>query len=315
VQPEWIGGFSIDLSDLANRVRLEAETYRTSNLTDSAGNLRLDFVKTLNALKYINTIVSPALRQWAPPDIQDNHDAQRIMTAGVGICGQQVEAYMGLMDAIGIHTRMIQICTRKGGNIGSHVACEAFVEDKWRYIDVSFASVASSSDSIYDLLSLEEIIAEEKDYTVLRSEFDPWTYHWIRNFGDPVREIAKCDQFEIIIDGAGTMFVPFHQGRADFTGIPNFAGPHLRSMGREGNLSLAFLADDRRGLEIEFGPASYYTDQEGQLIVRDASRQLLDCKVAQNLGKVRFESVEGALIVSVAASNYCSVVINSVTYI
>jgi hypothetical protein len=307
----WIGDFRPDIASIAERLKLEAATFEAHQYGDQDSLAHPDYVIALNGLKYVNTLVSPALRLWAPPDVQSLSDAQRILASGVGICGQQADVYMALMDACGIKNRIVQICTRTKNVVGSHVASEVFVDGKWRYVDISFASVVSVDGNIYNLMSLEDILGSSGDLHVLRTEFDPWTRAWIKNFGDPVLSLRGAEMMEVTFDGNGTLFVPFIDGKADFLGMPNFFGLHLRAHNRSGNLKLAFFVPTGHRFTCTLGVASFYSDQEGEMIVSDQSRELMRTKVKHDIGTFTWDAIDTQIVFTIKTKNYCTITIES----
>lgn len=313
VTAAWIGDFRADIASIAERLKLEAATFEAHQYGDQDRLAHPDYVIALNGLKYINTLVSPALRLWAPPEIQSLSDARRILASGVGICGQQADVYMALMDACGVKSRIVQICTRTKDVVGSHVACEVFVDGKWRYVDVSFASVVSVDGNIFNLMSLEEILGSSGKLNVLRTEFDPWTRAWIRNFGDPVIGLRSAEALEATFDGNGTLFIPIIDGKADFLGMSNFFGLHLRAHNRSGNLRLAFFVPPGHRFTCTLGVASYYEDQEGEMIVSDQSGELMRTKVSNHIGTLAWDAIDTQVVFTIKTKNYCTITIDSAT--
>jgi hypothetical protein len=306
----WQNGFETDVQHLARRICLETEVYSENKLTDPNGRVSLDAIKVLYALKYVNALVSPALRPRAPPQIADEYDGATILANGVGICGQQVEAMIALCDALSIPSRMVQMSWFKDKAPASHVAVETFVEGKWRYLDVSFASAACRNGNIYDILSLEEVIEGLETHTLLESTWDPWRFQWIQNFGDPIEGLPYAQRWDIAFDGSGTFFVPFENNIADFSGRNAFVGVHARNNNRVGNLALAFDVPVGMGLEIDFGPASFYAGKVGKLIARDCEKILLESEISKQFGVVQFLDVIGCVHVSVISLDVSTIVVN-----
>jgi hypothetical protein len=306
-----VGKFTTDVTQLANRIRAEAETYRNLELTDKSDNLRLESIQAISAFKYVNTLVSAPLRLQVSADIANEYDGQRILDNGVGICGQQIEAMIALFDAMKFQSRMIQMSWDHDGMSVSHVACEVLLPTGWAYLDASFGMMVCRGENIYDLVSLADIVTDLDAYQVLRSSWDPWLHQWTKNFGDPVGALPLAKDWDVTMDGTGSIIVPFKDNLAHFDARLNFVGQHARNNGRFGNHAIIFEVPEGYDLEIEFGAATFYDGKPGHLVVRDIETVLFESNIDRALGTVALTNIVGCVHVSVLGLDVCTVVINS----
>lgn len=311
----WVGPFTGDFQSVVHRIQLEVNTFfeipvrLLEGLSEEDKIIRKEILTALISLRYVNTMVSSALYMWAPDEVKYATNAQDILNNGAGICGHHVEVYMAIMDHFGIKSRMIQFSNRSREDIIGHVACEVQIDNKWRYIDVSFNSVISSTKSSYDLIGIQDYLSAPEAAYILRNENDPYIQYYVERFGDPIKTLVDAEHFEILINGSGAIMVPFKNNFADFSAIPNFAGSHLRSLGRSGNVKLLFHVPAGYSLELTFGGASYFAGFEGTLQIKDATKRHFEAKVANDIGKILLTDIDEIIEISVLAENYSTILI------
>jgi hypothetical protein len=104
-------------------------------------------------------------------------DAELCLDQGYGICGGHVATFLALMQEAGLPARSVGFYYKssKAGR-QSHVAAEVLVDNKWRYIDVTWGAffLTDGSDPL-SLASLDDIL-DHKTEKMVNNAAQPWFY-------------------------------------------------------------------------------------------------------------------------------------------
>lgn len=185
---------------------------------------------------------------------------------GAGICGNQVEAFLAIMDALGITARPIKFFYTTDGMRESHIAAEVFYLGGWHFIDVTWGFAVPPDGGGVGFRSLEEIRADP-DGDGLENSLDAWSFFARASRRDPM-EYLRRRELDILIDGQGvvTLAVPAKQESRDlFDNVPNYVGDATPGQQRRAT-SLRFVGSGKYKVTLRVSGMAGCSPAEGDAL-------------------------------------------------
>lgn len=146
------------LSEAVDFVVSEAE-YTSGNNDSSTPLFR--FYAALSALNYLQTIISPPRYGYIRRHTGNARPVvgtKMCLLKKAGICGNQIEAFIDIMNQIEIPVREVQFYyTTNRGKRKSHIAIEVEWGDKWHFFDVTWGMFVADKDNPIEVASYENI--------------------------------------------------------------------------------------------------------------------------------------------------------------
>lgn len=206
---------------------------------------------------------------------------EQCLEEGAGICGNQVEAFLAVMDALGIDARPVQFFYTTNGMRESHIAAEVFFLDGWRFIDVTWGFAAPPEGGGIEFKSLAEIRAKP-DQAMLENAFDAWSLFVRASRVDPLAYLRRPDA-DILVDGMGTVSVHVPNGSdvvERFEHVPNYVGDNTPEPERR-LTSLRLLTSGKYRVSLQVSGQAGCRPQEGdRLLVNGRAFSLTDPSVS-----------------------------------
>jgi hypothetical protein len=193
--------------------------------------------------------------------------SESCLEEGAGICGNQVEAFLAIMDALGIDARPVQFFYTTNGVRESHIAAEVFFLDSWRFIDVTWGFVAPPDGGGVAFKSLAEIRAQPGT-ALLENSLDAWSLFARASHVDPMAYLRRPD-VDIVVDGMGTVSIRVPSGSEvieRFSHVPNYVGdnspePDIR------HTSLRVIADGKYRVSLRLSGQAGCRPEEGDRLL------------------------------------------------
>ena len=201
------------------------------------------YYTALSTLNYVQTLVSP----MRYPDVVtavgqeavNSFGPEELLVYRAGVCGNQIETYMALMDDLGIPTRDVQFYWLDiAGNRATHIGVEVQWDAEWHFFDVTWGMFAAPADNPMEVASLTQILSDTEHRL---TRFTNWAYSLLL-----VNRIQNYDEFQylsttpgnidILIDGNGTIRPYWIGHQITFANIPNYVGYVQSQSGNMGHL-------------------------------------------------------------------------------
>lgn len=248
------------LSEAVEFVVSEAE-YTSGNNDSSAPLFR--FYAALSALNYLQTNISPPrygyLRRHtgnARPVV----GTKMCLLRKAGLCGNQVEAFIDIMNQIEIPVREVQFyyTTNRGERLG-HIAIEVEWGGKWHFFDVTWGMFVAEKDNPTEVASYENIrLWGERKFKKFTNQAYGWLIFSAQNNVDPFDYLTRPKgTIDVIIDGTGVVHPYMVDGAYSFRHIPRYVGHAEMRNGHIGEIKQEIvLPDGAMGLDIEIDAVS-----------------------------------------------------------
>jgi hypothetical protein len=251
---------STALQEAIDTIRMEAEyqikSYRS--FKDVNEDTKYKYLITLSAMNYVQSNVNPGIYGYLktnnPEKLPSN--TETALAAGAGICGNQVQAFIDLLNSLGLKARSIQFYyktnTRK-----SHIATEVYFNNKWNYIDVTFGTFFRKEKAkFYELLSFEEILklGDYHKYAIVNTA--NLTFQTYQVLGiNPLEYLEVTgDNNSIVVDGTGTITPDFITqngiNKYSLKHVPTHLGTFPALSGDLGNLKFSLKNVKRKQKEL-----------------------------------------------------------------
>ena len=191
--------------------------------------------------------------------------SEMCLEEGAGICGNHVDAFREIMNALGIQTRPISFFYTTDGLRESHIAAEVYYLDAWRFIDVTWG-FAVSRDSGIMLKSVSEI-RENPVHERTENAFDVWSMFVRAARGDPMEYLYRQD-VDVLVNGKGTvtLAVPADsRAHENFDNVPNYVGDATTSHKRHPT-ALRFVAPGRYRVSLEISSIAGCKPEDGDVL-------------------------------------------------
>lgn len=116
----------------------------------------------LAAQRYVRRVVTP--ERWAQlPDDRKPTTAEEALRTRAGLCGNQVEVFLALMDELGVPARAVSFYYEsRSGQRESHVVAEARWDGAWHLLDVTYATRYVRGGRILGLDELERLSTRQQ---------------------------------------------------------------------------------------------------------------------------------------------------------
>lgn len=219
------------LEEAITLVREEAVYAGGSNDLDDP---RYRLFVALSAMEYVQTNLSSARYgaiAAAGEDIPSG--TEMCLLVGAGICGNHVQAFMDIVQALDVPAREVQIFYESGGRRLSHIVAEVAWNGEWHMFDVTWGFLGLD-EAPYDVMSLAELRARPAPITWF-DEAHPWTVR----AADPFSYLSS--PADVMTDGNGVIH-PYIVSQAPdrvnygLLHLPAFVGRALRWSGDVGEV-------------------------------------------------------------------------------
>ncbi|WP_186418066.1 transglutaminase domain-containing protein [Bosea sp. CS1GBMeth4] len=194
-------------------------------------------------------------------------NSETCLEEGAGICGNHVEAFLAIMEALGVKARPVQFFYSTEGMRESHIAVEVFFLGGWRFIDVTWGFAVPREGGGIQFKSLEEIRANP-DGEGLENAFDAWSLFARANRGDPLAYLRR-PELDVLVDGKGLVTVSVPDGPEmieRFEHLPNYVGDIVPE--RKNRLtSLRFVAQGKYRVSLQVSGQAGCRPQEGDRLL------------------------------------------------
>lgn len=193
----------------------------------------------LAAMGYVQTNVSPSrygalVKAGEPPP----SGTEMCLLTGAGICGNQVQAFVEIVEALGVPARGVQIFFEEAGRRHSHIVAEVEWGGTWHMFDVTWGYVPLDA-APYDVMSVAERRARPATVEWF-NEGNPWTRRYRLAGLDPFSYLSAPDA-DVMTDGQGVIHPYVLTAASDrvdysFEHLPRFVGRSVRWSGNVGEV-------------------------------------------------------------------------------
>ena len=163
--------------------------------------------------------------------------SEAALAQGVGLCGDQVEAFRAVLAKLNIATRPVQFWWRNAkSEPQNHIAAEVEIDGRWEFFDITWGATFAASDGSERLLSAGEVRLMERPTPTLNNN-NPQYRFTLRLGEDPFAYLGPG--VDMTINNAGAISLRTKQESeerlvADLRHIPNFIGDNEQ----DGNTTL-----------------------------------------------------------------------------
>lgn len=214
---------------------------------------RFRFYAALSAMNYLQANLSSArynflsrLRkeQFRPPG-----GTEACLTEGIGICGNHIQAFLDIMEALAIPARPVQLYFEDSvGERQNHIVAEVEWGGRWHMFDVTWSFIALGEDS--EPLSYTEARAG-KPYRASLNHNNPWFYEYAQKID--LFEYINFEKGDVIIDDNGVVrpYIQEHTAERIKYGLlhlPNYIGTVVDADGKRG--TLVYEVELPRGFDV-----------------------------------------------------------------
>ena len=124
-----------------------------------------------------------------------------------GLCGTHQEIMNRVMNFVGIPNRKVSFYyeSEKFGRL-SHAATEVFIGGKWRFLDITWATVwFEDINKLSSLATLDDLLKNQKNFTKVSNDVDIWFRYQFSStpFNDPFGYLDKAKHIGLVRNGVG----------------------------------------------------------------------------------------------------------------
>lgn len=158
-------------------------------------------------------------------DLSNKYKTRELLELKQGICGNHQEIMNGVMNFVGIPNRRVGFYY-KSENFGrlSHSATEVFIGGKWRFLDITWATVwFEDINKLSSLATLDDLLKNQKNFTKVSNDVDIWFRYQFSStpFNDPFGYLDKAKHIGLIRNGVGIISFDPLEG---MNHIPRYVG-------------------------------------------------------------------------------------------
>lgn len=181
-----------------------------------------------SALTYVQGRLSPAISAatGGPTDLATAFQRQ------AGLCGDIVEAFMEILQRVGVRALPVQWFYTVDGVRQNHVAAQVWWSGRWHYVDPTWGVLFERGGSV---LTPEQVAAlpNPRRYAIM-NQLVPWTYaNSVRGGGwDPLSYLTEAQHRQVVMNGAGTVSPPRVGTTWDLSLMPDYAGTYVPYAGQ-----------------------------------------------------------------------------------
>jgi hypothetical protein len=206
-----------------------------------------------SALTYVQGRLSPAIHAA----IGGAADLETAFQLQSGLCGDIVEAFMEIMQRVGVRTLPVQWFYTVDGVRQNHVAAQVWWRGRWHYVDPTWGVLFERSGSV---LGPEQVARLKRPHRyAVMNNLVPWTYANARRGGgwDPLSYLTEARARQVVMNGAGTIRPPRTGATWDLSLTPDYVGTYVPYAGQ--------LVAIRQRLTLPAGRHSLELESKGKL--------------------------------------------------
>lgn len=189
----------------------------------------LDIYRAVEAMSLVQNVASSGrynyLAQRHPTTLALPMDKQsRMLKRAYGLCGNHQAMFLEIMQLLQVKARPVDFYyVDDAGQPCSHAAVEVKIGKKWRYFDITWASIwVRERDNLSSLLSLEEV---RRQQGIRLSGLNSWYLHfkYPHRLSDPLQYLT-ASSLQILKNKGGLLVVPVRNNEINLSQLPRYVG-------------------------------------------------------------------------------------------
>jgi len=196
---------------------------------EATGSSRLprEQIAAQSALTFVQGRLSPAIYALSG----GSSDLETAFRLQAGLCGDIVEAFLQIMEHVGVRALPVQWFYTVDGVRQNHVAAQVWWRGRWHYVDPTWGLLFERKGQV---LSPQQVIKlEHPQRHAVMNRLVPWTYANERRGGGwrPLSYLTDATERQVILDGQGTVRAPRTATGTtaawDLALMPDYVGTYL----------------------------------------------------------------------------------------
>jgi hypothetical protein len=185
-------------------------------------------VAAQSALTWVQSRLSPAIYA----EVGGVNDLRAAFRLQAGLCGDIVEAFMRVLQGVGVRVLPVQFFYVLAGERHNHVAAQVLWGGSWHYVDPTWGVLFEKPGQ--GVLSPEQVLAlKAPSRYALMNRLVPWTDANVRRGGGwrPLGYLTDATERQVVMNGAGSVEPPRSTAGAtttfDLTLMPDYVGTYV----------------------------------------------------------------------------------------